>query len=461
MKRTEELGSESISKLLVKFSIPAIIGMLVNALYNVVDRIFVGNSEGSLAIAGITVAFPLVLVILACALLIGVGSASLISIRLGEQREEEARVILGNALSLLLIISFLITTGSILFLEPLLRLFGASDAVLPYAKEYTRIIMLGNFFFLVGIGMNNIIRAEGSPKIAMKTMMIGAFTNIVLDYLFIFVFGWGIRGAAVATVIAKGCAAAWVMYHFTFGSSSLKIESKYLRLKFNIVKLIIMVGSAQFALQLATSLFNFIMNKSLTIYGGDTALSGMGVMMSIMTLILMPIYGITQGMQPIIGFNYGAKKYDRVKDALKKGIIAATSLCMVGFFLIRVFPVQLVSLFNNEPELIAFGVRSLKVYMALLPLIGFQTVGSNYFQAIGKPKQAAFLSLTRQVIFLIPTLLILPRFLGLEGVLLSGPVADLSAFLITGFWVLNEAKKLDIDNLTEEEKMVVNPSDIS
>jgi len=445
MRNSEELGNENISKLLFKFSIPAIVGMLVNALYNVVDRIFVGNSAGSLAIAGITVAYPIVLVILACALLIGIGSASLISIKLGEGKEEEAKLIMGNAFVLLTIMSIIITAGSIFFLEPLLKLFGASEAVLPYAKEYTRIILLGSFFFLIGIGMNSLIRAEGSPRIAMYTMMIGAFTNIVLDYLFIIVFGWGIRGAAIATVIAKGTSATWVMYYFVSGNSALKLELKNLSLKFDIVTKIVMIGSAPFLLQLATSFFNLIMNKSLTTYGGDIALSGMGVMMSIMTLILMPIYGITQGMQPIIGYNYGAKKYDRVKDALKKGIIAATAVCTLGFIAIRLVPTQMVSLFNQEQDLVAFGVRALKIYMALLPLIGFQTVGSNYFQFIGKPKQAAFLSLSRQVIFLIPALLILPKFLDLNGVLLSGPVADFSAFIITGVWLIIEAKKLNVN----------------
>lgn len=449
MTHSEELGQEKITKLLIKFSIPAIIGMLVNALYNVVDRIFVGNSAGSLAIAGMTVAYPILLVLLACALLIGIGSASLISIRLGEKNEDEAELIMGNALILLTIISIVISVPAIVFIEPLLRVFGASEAVLPYAKDYTQIVLLGTFFFLVGVGMNHVIRAEGSPRIAMITMMIGAVTNIVLDFLFIIVFGWGIKGAAIATVIAKGFSAAWVIYYFVSGRSALKLHFKSLRLKLGIVSKIVIVGSAPFLLQLATSLFNLIMNKSLTIYGGDIALSGMGVMMSIMTLILMPIYGITQGIQPIIGYNYGAKKYDRVKDALKKGIIAATGVCILGFVVIRIFPVQLVSLFNSEDsDLIDFGVRSLRIYMAFLPLIGFQTVGSNYFQAVGKPKQAAFLSLSRQVIFLIPALILLPKYLGLDGVLLAGPVADFSAFMITGAWLFFEAKKLDV-NLEE------------
>lgn len=456
MRQSDELGKESITKLLIKFSIPAIVGMLVNALYNVVDRIFVGNSAGSLAIAGITVAYPILLILLACALLVGVGSASLISIRLGEGNEEEAKIIMGNAIGILVLISVIFTIGSLIFIDPLLRLFGASETVLPYAKEYTQIVLSGTIFFLIGIGMNHVIRAAGSPKIAMYTMLIGAFTNIFLDYLFIIVFDWGIRGAAIATVIAKGVSAVWVMYYFLSGKSALKLERINLKLNSNIVKKIIIVGSAPFALQLATSLFNLIMNHSLTTYGGDIALSGMGVMMSIMTLILMPIFGITQGLQPIIGYNYGAKKYERVKDALKKGILAATVLCLLGFIVIRIFPEQLVSLFNNEDQdLIDFGVRALRIYMALLPLIGFQTVGSNYFQAIGKPKQAAFLSLSRQVIFLIPSLLILPRFLGLDGVLLSGPVADLSAFIITGGWLLYEAKKLDVKT-NENDHVLVN-----
>lgn len=451
MDQSRQLGEEKVSKLLLKFSIPAIVGMLVNALYNVVDRIFIGNSVGSLGIAGITIGFPIMLAIMAFAMLIGIGANSLISIRLGEGKKEEAELILGNAMVLLIGVAVIISAIGLIFLEPLLRSFGASEAVLPYAKDYLGIILWGAVAQTIGFGMNNFIRAEGNPKIAMFTMLIGAILNTILAPIFIFVFGWGIKGAAIATILSQTVSAVWVLYHFLGGKSILKVHLKNLKLHLPMVVKIITLGAAPFLMQMAASLLNVIMNKSLTVYGGDIAVSGMGVVMSITMLILMPIFGINQGAQPIIGYNYGALKFDRVKKTLKLAIFAATSIAFIGFIATRLFSYQLVAMFNREDaELLKFGARAIKIFLIFLPIIGFQIVSSNYFQAVGKPKHASFLGLSRQVLILIPAMLILPRFYGLDGLLMAGPVADLTSSIITGIFLIMEMRHLDARHLESQ-----------
>lgn len=449
MDQSKQLGEEKVSKLLLKFSIPAIVGMLVNALYNVVDRIFIGNSNvGSAGIAGITICSPIMLVTLAFSMLIGLGANSLISIRLGEKRRDEAELILGNAMTLLIAVPAVLSVICLIFIEPLLVMFGASDIVLPYAKEYMTIILIGTTVQTLGFGMNNFIRAEGNPRIAMYTMLIGAILNTILDPVFIFVLGWGIAGAAIATVISQMASTAWVLFHFLGGRSSLKVHTGNLILRKHIVERIVALGMAPFLMQLAASVLNAIMNKSLNHYGGDVAVSGMGVVTSITMLILMPIFGINQGSQPIIGYNYGALKFDRVKKALKLAIMAATGITCVGFLLTRLFPAQLISIFNkSDAELLAFGTRALLIFLFCLPIIGFQIVSANYFQAVGKPKHAAFLSLSRQVLILIPALLILPKFFGLDGLLMAGPTADLTASVITGIFLIRELRHLDAKHL--------------
>ncbi|MGH4139074.1 MATE family efflux transporter [Clostridium sp.] len=444
MDNSKQLGEMKVSKLLMKFSIPAIVGMLVNALYNVVDRIFIGNGVGSLGIAGITIAFPVMLVMMAFSMLIGIGANSLVSIRLGQNRKEEAEGIFGNAVSLLILTSLILSIVGLVALGPLLKLLGASEQILPYARDYMQIILLGGVFQSIGMGMNNFIRSEGNPKIAMYTMLIGALINTILDPVFIFEFHWGMQGAALATIISQAISAIWVMRYFLVGNSLLKIQRKNLQLKPAVIQGILALGAAPFAMQIAASIQNFIMNTSLATYGGDIAISGMGVVNSIMTLMVMPVFGITQGAQPIIGYNYGAKKYDRVKETYKLAVIFATSIVVLGWIITRLFPEQLVSMFNSkDTELIAFGTMAIKRYMMFLPFIGFQIVSSNYFQAVGKSKHSALLGLSRQVLILIPALIILPRFFGLKGVISAGPLADIVSSMVTGTFIFFEMKKLD------------------
>lgn len=456
MDRAKQLGEEKVSKLLLKFSIPAIIGMLVNALYNVIDTIFIGNGVGYLGIAGTTISFPIMIICMAFAMLIAFGANALISLRLGENKKQEAELIMGNAMVLLVVVSIVISAIGIIFLDSLLILFGATETNLPYAKDYMQIILWGNVLMAIGFGMNNFIRAEGNPKIAMYTMLIGAPINIVLDYVFIFIFDWGMQGAAYATIISQLASATWVLSYFLGGRSYLKIRRKNLRIQLQVVKRIIAIGSAPFAMQLASSLLNVIMNNSLNKYGGDTAIAGMGIIQIFTMLILMPIFGINQGAQPIIGFNYGAKKFDRVKETLKLAIGAATTVATLGFIVTRVFPAEIVAFFEPDDQaLIDFGAHAMRMFLVFLPIIGFQIVGSNYFQAVGKPRHAMFLTLSRQVLLLIPLLLILPNYFGINGILSAGPIADLGSALLTGTWLLMELKILENKHL---ETLVLEPS---
>ena len=444
MDRSKLLGEERIGKLLLKFSIPAIVGMIVNALYNIVDRMFIGNFVDSLGIAGITVSFPIMIILMAFSMLVGIGATSLISIRLGEGKKDEAEIILANGMVLLIVISLLVSALGLIFLNPLLKVFGASPNVLPYSRQYLSIILFGAVFQAIGFGMNNFIRAEGNPKRAMSTMLIGAVLNIILDPIFIIVFKMGIQGAAVATIISQAVSAIWVLSYFLGGTSSLKIHKKNLKLQTQIVGKILAIGSAPFAMQVAASGITALINNSLLTYGGDLAISAYGIINSVTMMILMPLFGINQGSQPIIGYNYGAKKYDRVKKTLKLAILAATSIVLVGFVVTRVFPEQLVSVFNRkDKELIELGANGMRIFLVMLPIIGFQIVSSNYFQAVGKPKHAMFLSLSRQVLILIPAILILPRYFGLNGVWMAGPTSDVISSILTGVFLLYEMSHLE------------------
>lgn len=446
MDNTKQLGEERIGKLLLKFSIPAIVGMLVNALYNIVDRIFVGHIEnvGSLSLSGITVVFPIMIILMAFGMLIGLGANALISIRLGEQKKDEAELILGNAFVLLIGTAAFISIISLVFIDFLLIKFGASIDVFPYAKGYAVIILFGSVFQAIGFGMNNFIRAEGNPKIAMITMLIGGIANTILDPIFIYVFNMGVKGAAVATIISQGISATWVLYHFFGKKSTLKIHVKNLKLKKDIVTGIVGIGMAPFSMQISASIIIIIMNNKLAIYGGDAAIAAMGIINSISMLILMPVFGINQGSQPIIGYNYGAKQFDRVKKALKLSIIAATFVCIVGFIVVMAFSRGLISVFNkSDADLIDIGSSGIRTVLIMLPIIGFQVVSSNYFQAVGKAKHSMFLSLSRQVIFLIPLLLILPNLFKLNGVWFAFPVSDLIASILTAVFLFREIKLLN------------------
>lgn len=440
------MGTEPISKLLLKFSLPAIVGMMVNGLYNVVDRFFVGKL-GALAMTGIGINFPFMALIMAFGSLVGIGAAATISIRLGENRKNDAEKTLGNAFALLTIIMIFVSIIGLSFKSHLLYLFGASEATIGYASEYITIILFGTVFQGIGLGLNNIINAEGNPKKAMFTMLIGAIINIILNPIFVFSLHMGVSGSALATVISQFVSSVWVISHFIGGKSNLKLHRENLKLNLPIIKGIVSIGMTPFFAQIAASIEAIISNNALRTNGGDIAISAMTVINSIIILLFMPLMGITQGAQPIIGFNYGAKQFKRVKETLKVAIIAATTLCMIIFALTQIFPRIFIIIFNNDPELIHVASHGIRVFLLMTPIIGFQIVSSNYFQAIGKARSALLLSMLRQVIILIPMLLVLPNFFGLEGVWMAGPIADFIACVITGIFIYKEIRNLEKSEL--------------
>lgn len=440
--RNLDIRNGKIGKLLWEFSLPAIIGVLVNALYNIVSRIFVGRGVGSIAIAAITVALPIMTILFAVAMLIGIGATALISIRLGEQKMEEVERIAGSAALLLILLPLLLSGIYLLFSDSILRLFGASSEVLPYARDYIHIIMMGAAPGVFSYGVNNFIRAEGNPRFAMFTQIIGAVTNIVLNYVFIFVLGWGIKGSAWATIIGQTVSAIWVLSYFYTGRSMIKLRLKNLKLQMPVIVKITTIGFAPFAMQIANSIQQTILNKTLMIYGGDLALAALGIVMSITFLLIMPIVGVSQGTQPLIGFNYGARLFGRVKETLIKGIIAGMAIASVGYIVILTLAPQIVGLFSKDDiALTQLTVHALVTFLAVLPIIGFQIVGANYFQAVGKPVHSTILSLSRQVLIFIPLLLILPNHYGIEGVWITAPIADVLAVMLTAAFLLFELKK--------------------
>ena len=446
MNQTKALGTESIGKLLFKFSIPAITGMIVNALYNIVDRIYIGHIKGvgSYALSGLAITFPISVIIMAFSMLIGIGASAVISIRLGEKNKESADDILGNALILITIISLVIGLLGVLFLNKLLILFGASENSIPYAKAYIQIILMGAVFQNIGFGINNIIRAEGNPKMAMLTMVFGAIINIILDPILIFGFNMGVQGAAIATIISQAFNTLWVLKYFTSknSGSTLKIKKANLKLHKYIIKDIFAIGMAPFSMQIASSLVVILYNKGLYAYGGDLAIAAMGILNSISMLIFMPIFGISQGIQPIIGYNYGAKLYPRVLKVLKLAITFGTCIAIVGFISVQLFAKSLIGVFvGNNSELINLGARGLRIDLIVLPILGFQILGASYFQAINEAKTSMILSILRQVIVLIPLILILPLFFKLDGLWLSQPCADLIATVLTAFFLCKSIKK--------------------
>ncbi len=462
--REKRLANENVLKLLVSFSVPAIIGMLVNALYNIVDRIFIGQIKdvGDMAITGVGLTFPISTFTMAFAMLTGIGAAATISIRLGQKKKEEAEHILGNAFVLAIVFAIIVSTISLLFIDKLLIAFGASDNTFSYAKDYIVIILLGTIFSMTSFSMNHCIRASGNPKRAASTMLIGAILNTILDPIFIFTFDMGVKGAALATIISQAVSATWVLSYFILGKSNLKFKVINFKPNFRIIKSIFAIGASPFSMQLAASVVSITANKSLFAYGGDMAIGAMTVINSVSTIFLMPIFGLNQGAQPIIGFNYGAKAYDRVKATLKYAITAATVFVIIGFLTVQIFSAQLVKFFNDKEELVNIGSEGIRIYLFMLPIIGFQIISANYFQSIGKAKVSIFLSLLRQVILLIPLYIILPRIFGtLTSVWFAGPIADASASVITFIFISRELRRLQnahTDHKKDIEYIAVNES---
>ena len=457
MRGQARLGEEKISKLLMEFSIPAIIGMVVNTLYNIVDRMYIGNIKdiGGLALTGVGITMPIMTIIMAFGMLIGIGTSARISLKLGEHKREEAEKHLGNAFTLIIIASVLITIIGLVFMHKILGLFGASADTEVYAREYMQIIFFGTIFNMLSFGLNHSIRSDGSPKVAMLSMLIGAGTNIILDPIFIFVFGMGVRGAAIATVISQIVSTIWILYYFTKGKSNLKIKREYLSLDKAIVFSIFSIGVSPFSMQIAQSVVQVLANNALKTYGGDLAIGAMTIINSVAMIFMMPIFGLNQGSQPIIGYNYGAEKYRRVKQAVKSATIVATIIVSIGWIITQMAPHLLISIFNRDEQLVGIASTGMRIFLFMLPVVGAQVISSNYFQSIGKAKISMFLSLLRQVILLIPCLIILPKIFGLTGVWLAGAVADGLSSLITLIIFFMSVRKLkDKEEIVEKEAVI-------
>ena len=419
--------------------------MVVNALYNIVDRMFIGNIPdiGSLAITGVGITMPIMTIVLAFGMLIGIGTTANISLNLGKGNRTTAEKLLGNAFTLSIIVGLAIAITGTIFANPILNLFGASENTLFYAKEYIGIILLGCTFNILSFALNSTVRADGNPKMSSITMVIGCGANIILDYLFIFVLNLGVKGAALATIISQAITFFIILYYYTAGNSNLKLKIENFKLKKHLVTMTFAIGIAPFATQIANSLVQVIANNALKTYGSDLAIGAMTVISSLNIIFMMPIFGINQGCQPIIGFNYGAKKYERAKEAFKYATIAACVICIIGFISIQCFPTQIISLFNNDPELTTLAIKGIRIYLLMMPVVGINIVATSYYQSIGKAKISMFVSLLRQVILLIPFTIILPKFIGLDGVWAAGACADSLSVIITLILLKKEFKQLD------------------
>jgi putative MATE family efflux protein len=449
------LGTEPVGTLLLRFSLPAVIGMLVNALYNIVDRIFVGRGVGEIALGGLSLVLPIMTIGMALAMLFGIGAANLISMRLGEKRHEDAESALNHCFVLLFLIGVLMTTFGLIFLDPLLSLMGAAEGseALVYAKNYCRIILYGSMFGQVGFGLSHCTRAQGFPKVTMYAMLTGAILNTLLDPVFIFWLGWGVEGAAWATALSQFVTAVLMLWFGFSKKAVLRLHPLSFRPSLHMIGQIISFGMAQYLLQLVMSGVQLVYNRSMSIYGpatlgvangGDIALAGNNIVGSVLMLVLMPVFGINQGAQPVLGYNYGAKQFGRVLSAFRRAILSATCICLFGFLCMQIFPEQLVRMFapDGSAEILGFAPRAMRIISLLLPLNGFQIVASNMFVVTGRPKTSIFLSLLRQLIFLVPLILLFGWIWGLYGVITASPVADGLSVVVTGIATIFELKKL-------------------
>ncbi|MDO4274623.1 MAG: MATE family efflux transporter [Eubacteriales bacterium] len=443
------LGTEPIGKLLLSFSVPSIISCLVNSVYNIVDQIFIGQGVGYVGNAATTVSFPMMTIVMAFATLAGSGGGAYAAIKLGEKDDQEANLTLNNLFTMSLIMGMIISVVGLIFLEPLLRMFGATDTVMPYAKDYTSIVLIGVPFSVLGITMSNMARTDGNPRLSMYGILIGAALNTVLDPLYIFVFHWGVKGAAIATITSQILSAGILCRYFQ-KRGNMRFRLKLMKLVPRVCKKSLTLGASSGISQLVACAMQVVMNNSLVYYGnqsevtGDVALSAMGIVMKIVMILGSFCIGIGVGSQPILGFNYGAQNYKRIRATYFKAITYATVSISVGWLICQTMPHVILRLFGSgNAQFTQFAVKCMRIYLGGLFCAGFQIVSTNYFQATGQPFKASILSMMRQLILLIPLLLILPLFFGLDGILYAGPVADIGSAVIVACFVVPSIKKLN------------------
>lgn len=419
-----ELGTQPIGKLLMQYAIPAIIAMTATSLYNMVDSIFIGQGVGPMAISGLAITFPFMNLGAAFGAMVGVGASTLISVKLGQRDYSMAQTVLGNVVTLNVIIGVVFSIVSLLFLDPILYFFGASPDTIGYARDFMQVILLGNIFTHMYLGLNAVLRAAGHPQKAMYATINTVIINIILAPIFIYIFKWGIRGAAIATVIAQIVSLVWQFKILTNQNELLHLKKGIYSLQNKIVKNIIAIGLSPFCMNVASCFIVIFINKGLKEYDGDLAIGAYGIVNRLVFICVMIVMGITQGMQPIAGYNYGAQQYQRVNTVLKLAIIGATIMTTLTFLIGEFVPELAVRLFTTDEGLISRAAEGFRIVVLVFPIVGFQMVTSNFFQSIGMANKAIFLSLTRQLLFLLPCLIILPTFLGASGIWWSMPISD-------------------------------------
>jgi putative MATE family efflux protein len=440
--RTAYLENDRIFPLLIKMGAPAAVGMLVNALYNIVDTIFVGQGVGPLAIAALSIVFPIQMIVSSVAQATGIGTASIVSRRLGEKRHDEAVKAVGTAYATVILVNAILVALLFAFMRPILSFFGASEEIMPYAMEYLGIVGGGFFFFGLSMCASNLVRSEGNSKASMKGMLLGAGLNIILDPIFIFGFGMGVRGAAIATVISQIASVVYLASLYTRKKTVVPFVVSEFRIRPKILGQSFLLGTPAFIQSAGMSILMLLVNTSLGRYGGDSAITTFGMIHRLNMIVIMPVIGIVQGFQPIAGYNYGAKRYDRVKATLRTTIFTATGLASIGYAFMMILPRVGMGFFTSDAALVASSARVLRILVMFVPLAAVQITGAVYFQAIGKATESVVLGLSRQFFILIPLILILPRFFGLDGIWFSYPLADLLSSAVTGTLLVREVRRL-------------------
>ena len=441
---TMELGTKPVGGLLMQYAIPAIIAMTASSLYNIIDRAFIGQIVGPEAIAGLGITFPFMNLSGAFGAAVGVGASTCISVKLGQRDYKTAENLLGNTVTLNLIIGLLFMVVCLVFLDPILRFFGASDATLPYAHQFMTVILLGNMITHMYFGMNAVLRAAGKPRHAMYSVLFTVGMNIVLIIVFVWWFRWGIRGAAMATISAQSMALCWQLWIFSNKKEVLHLKKGIYKLKANLVRNIISIGISPFLMNTTSCIIVIFMNNQFVHYGGDMAVGAYSIANSVVMVFFMFVIGITQGMQPIVGYNYGAEKYDRMLRCLWLAIAYATAILLFGWALSMLFPRQIARIFTTDAELLDLSAKGIRLDMLVFFVVASQAVITNFFQCIGKVRISIFLSLTRQLFMLLPLAYILPKLWGLDGVWYSMPASDFCSFAMTIpilFWYLKKLKR--------------------
>ena len=437
-----ELGTKPIGTLLAQYALPAIVAMVASSLYNMIDSIFIGQGVGALAISGLAITFPFMNLSAAFGAAIGVGSSTFLSVKLGQRDYGIANSILGNCVMLNILVGIVFGGVCLLFLEPILRFFGASAYTMPYAKDYMEIILLGNAVTHLYLGLNAVLRAAGKPKMAMYLTIFTVILNAVLDPLFIYTFRLGIRGAAYATVLSQLVALGWQWMLFRKKNELLHFDYDKFKIKKRIVSSIVSIGISPFSMNACACLVVIFINNTLADYGGDMAVGAYGIANRVAFVFVMVTFGVCQGMQPIAGYNYGAQNYSRLKEVLRLSVMAGTAVCAFGFLIAMACPRLVARLFTTDEALIAMSVTALRYIMAMFIIVGAQMVITNFFQSIGKAKVSIFLSLSRQLLFLVPALMVLPKVMGLDGVWLAMPLSDAIAAIMAYGMLWMYMKKL-------------------